>query len=530
MMTLGDSVYGWFGLAMLGFWFTHTLWVQYRELTVSARRVSEKILSSCTIAAACLVVGGYMWLQHGVPILRIVHRMAAISVTIPTGLRSTYTYLASLPTAVWIVSTWALTISTKWWSETMKNQSKMGAAPGNFTNTAPIAIEESTATTVNLASMERIGDMFLKLLRSEQQQQQTYVQEIREKVSTLLRGAESQKNGKEPIEVTSLKARISDLEKQMDNLKAVWLAATNVEETTKPAIVGRVMPFTNESDDEPDELEVYVAHQEQQRKKRRAEGTDHTAEQNEKGMKLEELQEFVGKDVNEIAAILNKRIKTEKEANRLPEHLTEEEKLIGARSLSELDRLWRTRADKAIRATDRLEIGALDADQLMFPRTKIQEIIRIRRKGEFHRRLLSEGKSYKECENCYKTIVQGRPHTCVQLNWKKSVRRNGLPAEERVVVSQTGQGEVRLRRQAVVDSNKLCIELQKLAQHQKMAEERLKASVFKEASRDTSKTEADAGVRVEEVEDPLSPQEAVVMVNSALSPSTESTLIRKDFF
>ena len=130
MMTLGDSVYGWFGLAMLGFWFTHTLWVQYRELTVSARRVSEKILSSCTIAAACLVVGGYMWLQHGVPILRIVHRMAAISVTIPTGLRSTYTYLASLPTAVWIVSTWALTISTKWWSETMKNQSKMGAAPG----------------------------------------------------------------------------------------------------------------------------------------------------------------------------------------------------------------------------------------------------------------------------------------------------------------------------------------------------------------------------------------------------------------
>lgn len=110
---MGDNVYGWIGMVILGFWFTHTLWVQYRELTVSARRLSEKILSSCTIAAACLVLGGYLWLQHGVPILRVVHRLAAMSVAVPSKLRSGYDYLSGLPTAVWIVSTWALTISSK---------------------------------------------------------------------------------------------------------------------------------------------------------------------------------------------------------------------------------------------------------------------------------------------------------------------------------------------------------------------------------------------------------------------------------
>ena len=119
MMTFGENVYGWFGITILGFWFTRTVWGQYKELTVSARRMSQKILSSCTIAAACFVVGGYLWLQHQVPILGLVHQLAAAGIMIPSRLYSAYIYVSHLPTAVWIVLTWSLTISTKRWSKTL---------------------------------------------------------------------------------------------------------------------------------------------------------------------------------------------------------------------------------------------------------------------------------------------------------------------------------------------------------------------------------------------------------------------------
>src|SRR5699024_10367112 len=121
--------------------------------------------------------------------------------------------------------TWALTISSKWWSNVMKDQSKMGAAPGNSTNMAPPTVEEGSPTTVNVAGLERIGDMLMKMLRTEQQQQQNYVQEIRDKVSTLLDGVELNRSQPQSSELTTLKLRISDLEKQVDNLKALWLAA-----------------------------------------------------------------------------------------------------------------------------------------------------------------------------------------------------------------------------------------------------------------------------------------------------------------
>lgn len=71
----------------------------------------------------------------------------------------------------------------------------MVAVPVNSTYTAPSTIEESIPTTVNLASMERTGDTILKALRTEYQEQQSCVREIKDNISTLLQGVETEKNG-----------------------------------------------------------------------------------------------------------------------------------------------------------------------------------------------------------------------------------------------------------------------------------------------------------------------------------------------
>lgn len=173
-----------------------------------------------------------------------------------------------------------------------------------------------------------------------------------------------------------------------------------------------------------------------------------------KDMKIteEQLKPFVGLDLKEFAekaAILAGTKKPPK-----PLFLLEEEKEIAGRSLAELARKWKADNGQAIYPSDKQEIGVLTPqEQNMFRRT-IQDIIRQRRLQS--RLVYMQANGFPDsfiCDTC--STVVGPGHLCQGTNWSQRLRGGPVPKSRQVVMTQDGQGAIRLAQRQFIDPKDL---------------------------------------------------------------------------
>jgi hypothetical protein len=164
---------------------------------------------------------------------------------------------------------------------------------------------------------------------------------------------------------------------------------------------------------------------------------------------------LIGKSRGELLAELLKEEKERKLAQRKPNYLTAEEQEIGRRDLGELDRFWKESAGYHIRDSDTENIGTLTSDEVALPRHYIREIIGARRTENYIRRMKARGKEVIRCENCNKAYEKNRAHQCISTNWKTSTFKKGMPAEKRIIISQTGSGAVQIGHRTILDQQKM---------------------------------------------------------------------------
>lgn len=185
-----------------------------------------------------------------------------------------------------------------------------------------------------------------------------------------------------------------------------------------------------------------------------------------------DIQKFIGRSRKEMLDELKEEERVAREAERAPEFLTEEEKECARTSLATLDRIWRKKAEFIIKNTDYIEIGTLDEDQLTLPRRYIKEIIQGRRTADFLKRMREEGKETFKCDKCGRSYLAGRTHNCFVTKWTTDTTKHGLPAEKRVVISQTGSGNIQITRRPQLNPQKLDQAYQKISQYKMVLDDR----------------------------------------------------------
>jgi hypothetical protein len=164
---------------------------------------------------------------------------------------------------------------------------------------------------------------------------------------------------------------------------------------------------------------------------------------------------FIGKSEGELLAELLKREKERKLAQKKSDYLTAEEQEMGQRDLGELDCFWRENAGYDIRDSDRENIGNLSHDQVTLPRRNIREIIQARRTENYIRRMKARGREVVKCVNCERAYELSKGHQCLSTSWRTSTLKQGLPAEKRIIISQTGSGAVQIGQRTTLDLPKM---------------------------------------------------------------------------
>ena len=193
---------------------------------------------------------------------------------------------------------------------------------------------------------------------------------------------------------------------------------------------------------------------------------------NEDVISAEYASAIVGKQKQELLAELLKEDKDRKVLQQKPWNLTAEEREIAKRDLAALHKIWREEAGYELREADTQDIGCLNDDQLSLSRRCIREIIQARRTENYIQNMRAKGRDVVRCENCGKGFEKNRSHHCFSTKWKTDVTKNGIPAQKRVVISQTGSGAVQIGQRTMLDQKKLDEAYRRLGQYKQVLDDK----------------------------------------------------------
>jgi hypothetical protein len=168
-----------------------------------------------------------------------------------------------------------------------------------------------------------------------------------------------------------------------------------------------------------------------------------------------------------------------------------------------LERQWRQLAGQKIRSRDMQSIGKLDDEQVLLPRRGIKEIIATRRTDNYIYEMKQKGKEIVRCQNCGRAYEEKRGHQCFSAPWKAAAVKNGLPAERRVVISQTGSGNVQIGQQTMLDPKKLQSAFNQMKEHQQIQKGK---NLYRPMLDDDMEVVVEGGVASNEIDDDPAPQ------------------------
>ena len=173
------------------------------------------------------------------------------------------------------------------------------------------------------------------------------------------------------------------------------------------------------------------------------------------------LNEMTNCSEAELLEKLRKREAERRLAERLPQFLTEEEKVL---SMDQLFRKWkierqrRQNEQEELRISDFEPLGELTEEQKLLPRNQVARLINLRKNEVWASAMRQKGVDVLKCDVC------GRLHTgehrCIQTPWRTEGLRNS-PITKNIILTQSPQG-VRLRAGAIIDEEQVMKEYERL--------------------------------------------------------------------
>ena len=238
-----------------------------------------------------------------------------------------------------------------------------------------------------------------------------------------------------------------------------------------------------------------------------------------------DLDKLEGRPQHEVIAELTRREREHRVQFQLPSNLTAAEKEMGKESLAKLNRQWRMKAGYAIYPTDFISLGRLTDEQLTLPRNLIQQLIRNRRDENYKEHMREIGRELTRCEKCRRLYPIDATHNCfIAGGFTKETRKDGVPATRDMLVTQTGTGNILIKRQIGIDADKLNENYKKISEYKMILEDPPRAEDSMQntplAEQPASLSPGEASVIIEESEDVG--MEAIPKIN-ALSFKDEST-------
>ena len=530
------SMQGWLGLVCVGVWLCLALQAQYQKWFKTAKYWYEQVLFSVVGSFTVFVFTVIIWTQYRVSLFAIFNQFINVGSVIIHLFTPLLGHVAQQNCVVWILLVGLVTTLIGRRRFTNVILLLLGAAPGNSSETKVHTTEEETNNVaINIAGLRPLTQALKDLLGSNSAERIPKVQNDTDNLMTCLE-AMFQKYSDTNKKTETMSEHLSnynELKTEMNHLKMLLFARD------RPMASMQVKEANNqeekrENKTEEEALSWKIAEVQAIQSKEHAEKTTTQTKNpplkeiadSEVSEVLEELKKQYDGDIDKLLSLVNRKRREEKSANQLPEYLTPEERQLGKQDLAQLDREWKNITGREIRASDYLSIGVLDTTQVQQPRKLIQEIISIRRRNAYFERMIKEGKQVSECENCNRKIVNGQNHHCIATSWKFATRKRGVPAEHRVIVSQSNRGNIQIAKPLQVNEKKLCQELDKMRSHQLLAAERKNYS--------TEKTSGNTEVIEEkEVFIPLESQQnnedELMAINTVLAPSLSSAIMRRNF-
>lgn len=320
-------------------------------------------------------------------------------------------------------------------------------------------VEQNAAIMVNAAAMNRIEDSIRRLLSPGQQRP-------------------PQDNKRSSGRKESSNEEHAFLLKRLDQLEGLLAARVAAKDLTQTGIDSSFSSLVDDGYESDDGMVPHV-HVIQVKKgsHKRARKENKTPDvinegQKESGLSAEDLAKFIGKDLPEVVKSLNQQLAASRAAKRLPEYLTEDEKEKGKENLANLVREWKLANEYELGPFDYFDIGVLDNETADLPRRAVWDIVRTRKNKDKIRRLRGAGKVVTECETCGKAIVGNQTHQCLKTTWTFGGKKKAGPTEKKLLVSQTGHGNINISQHTEYDHQKIDTEYKKMRELQILANER----------------------------------------------------------
>ena len=173
------------------------------------------------------------------------------------------------------------------------------------------------------------------------------------------------------------------------------------------------------------------------------------------------LTEFSQLSESQMLDRLRQRESERREAERLPDYLTEEEK---AMTMDELFRKWKVERQRkrnereALRIADFQPLGELTAEQKLLPRAQVARLINVRKNEVWAQAMREKGIQVLKCDVCSR--LHTGQHQCLQTQWRMgNGRTDQMPRN--IVLTQSSQG-VRLRATPAMDEEHILKEYERL--------------------------------------------------------------------
>jgi hypothetical protein len=375
-------------------------------------------------------------------------------------------------------------ISAKFWGKDVLRLLKLVSKPGSSSSVAK-DIDSRVSLVVNAATKEGAEEVLSKLLDMQAKPRS------QEDLNALLhRTLQLLENQSKPTVVPGRQSSNSPsrdefnaLEEKIDHLTMLYLAQAEPTPSAKHGAMQQGLngEFLRNDPETGGVSEAPAVHSAQVKRDTGRKRHFGARVKNHKGapeatLTTEDLSQFAGKSLTEIIDVLKERLR-ESVVQPLPEYLTDDEKAKAKTSLASLARDWKEQSKKKLHPGDYIEIGTLTDAEAELPRRHVQEFIGIRRKADMVKRLTGEGKKVYECSICKRVLTGTKPHSCIKTNWTVGGRKKGTPEGNKMVISQTGTGNIQISKRTELDTEALNAQLRGLMHLQMLAEERRKTGV-----------------------------------------------------
>lgn len=471
--------------AALFLWVGGMLEAQWRRWTFSARRFKDKVITSIMMGLWICLIVYYIWSTYGEILQQYMSFVMNWIRLSQTSLVRGSLFVQRLDEVHWFLLFALIMILVGTWSFIWVT--RVGAAPGNsnqqisYNNTS----DNDNGSSVNVAMLQLLQKMTDKIIPSptsdgyerrcdamerEMFELSNIIQDIRRELHQISFNKIQTTSSNTQIHVIEeLKEEIMDIKNRLEDINA-----TIIEDKSHDEYIGMKEIVYDDFDEEAvsDIPCVNVARGKNYGGKNvRKENKNKTIVEKESVpvtrdiLGGDDFKRFIGKKRKDIIEELKAEEKAIRDAERLPEGLTDEEKKHGRTSLAALDRMWRKRLNFGIKLTDYIEIGILDEEQLKLPRKYVKEIIQARRTADFLKRMKEEGRETIKCQQCNKIYLADKVHNCFFSKWTSDTTKHGFPADKRIVISQTGTGNIQIAQRAQLNPKKLNDAYKKLTQY-----------------------------------------------------------------